>query len=429
MALLVEPPAAPPTTHPDTVPPSPSPSPSPDAGVIEEARRRQRRRRLAGAAVGAVVVAVAVAGYVSIAGGGDSGGRLGRFAYRRPEKLALVNGQPLSGGRPAFIGISPSLKAGNVGVCEFVVNAGGCYGSPPTPGDPVYDDGGFSPKREVGREGEIDAVFTGPAVAAVRVAHLGTFKTHRVAGLPGDVREVVFYRPPGAPGTVLPVGMNPANLESFEEARRAPALTETPLDASGRPIPAREQPTFMLPSAYWQQPQTQPAAGRCAVVSTLPGVRGEWGEAATEIAPDRHITTTAWLSCMDAWLGRGGVSYEVALLLDAAAPGRPPAPLWGAVPVPGHPGIFQIEAVERDWHFAIHGRERTFASVYVPRAVIRRVGPAWLIVRNGGTLAQRVAFLDALRATIHLPRHPPRSATRAASNDGVAARPTGGGRR
>jgi hypothetical protein len=408
VALLVEPPAAPPTTHPDTVPRpdaglSPDAVPSPDAGVIEEARRRQRRRRLAGAAGGAAVVAVA--GSVLLAGGGGSGGPLGRFAYRRPAKLALVHGQPLSGGQPAFIGISPSLKAGNVGVCEFVVNAGGCYGSPPTPGDPVYDDGGFSPKKAVGPEGEIDAVFTGPAVAAVRVAHLGTFKTHRVAGLPGDVREVVFYRRPGSPGTVLPVGMNPANLQSFEEARRAPALTETPLEASGQPIPARAQPVFMLPSAYWQQPQTPPGAGRCAVVSTLPGVRGEWGETATEIAPDRHITTTAWLSCMDAWLGRGGVSYEVALLLDATAPGRPPALLWGAVPVPGHAGIVQIKAVEHRWRFPVRGRLRTFTSVYVPPTVARRVGPAWLVVRYGHTLAQRIAFLDALRVSVRLPRH------------------------
>ena len=420
MSLLVEPPAAPPPTP-------PSSAPDPDAGVIEEARRRQRRRRIVGAAIVAVVAAIA--GIALLAGGGGSGAVQGLPAYLRPDKLALVHGQPFSGGQPAYVGISPSLKAGNVGVSEIVVNRGGGYGSPPTPGDPAYAGDGWSPKKKVGPEGEIDAVFTGPAVAAVRVAHLGTFRTHRVAGFPADVREVVFYRPPGSPGTVLPVGTSPAVLDSSEEARHAPVLTETPLDASGRPIPAREQPTFMLPSAYWQAPQTQPAAGRCAVASTLPGVRGEWGEAATEIAPDRHITTAAWLSCMDAWLTRGGVSYEVALLLNAAAPGRAPAPLWGAVPVPGHPGIFQIKAVERDWHFAIHGRERTFTSVYVPREVIRRVGPAWLIVRNGGTLAQRVAFLDALRATIHLPRHPPHSAIQAVSNDSVAPIPTGGARR
>lgn len=393
MALLVEPPAAPPPTPPISVP-------APDAGVIEEARRRQRRRRLIGGAFGVLAIAT---GAVLLAGKGGSGAGVGRFAYRQPLKLALVHGQPYSGGRPAYVGISPSLKAGNVGVCEHVISDGSCYGSPPTPGDPAYAGGGWSPKKKVGPEGEIDAAFTGPAVAAVRVAHLGTFKTHRVAGMPADVREVVFYRPPGSPGTVLPIGASPSVLRGSEEARHAPVLTETPLDAAGRPIPARESPSFMLPSAYWQAPQTQPAGGRCTVASTLPGVRGEWGESATEIAPDRDVTTAAWLSCMDAWLNHGATSYEVALLLNASAPGRAPAPLWGAVPVPGHPGVFQIEAVERQWRFQIHGRRRTFTAVYVPRAVMRRVGPAWLIVRYGGSLAQRIDFLDSLRPSIRLP--------------------------
>jgi hypothetical protein len=397
VTLLVDPPAASPSTP-------PSFTPNPDAGVIEEARRRQRRRRLTGGAIGAVV-AFGAGVTLFVGGGGSSGAGDGRLAFRLAAKLTLVHGQPYSGGRPAYIGISPSLKAGNVGVEETVVDRGSGYGSPPTPGDPAYAGDGWSPEKKVGPDGEIDAAFTGPAVAAVRVAHLGTFRTHRVAGLPLDVREAVFYRSPGAPGTVLPIGTSPAVLRSSEEAKHAPVLTETPLDAAGRPIPAREPPVFMLPAAYWQAPQTPSADGRCAVASTLPGVRGEWGETATEIAPDRHITTTAWLSCMDAWLARDGVSYEVALLLDAAAPGRPPAPLWGAVPVPGHPGVVQIRAVERQWRFPVHGRLRTFTSVYVPPAVARRVGPAWLIVRYGHTLAQRIAFLDALHVTIRLPPH------------------------
>ncbi|HUN77957.1 MAG TPA: hypothetical protein VMU32_03470 [Solirubrobacteraceae bacterium] len=395
MTLLVDPPAAPPPTP-------PSSTPSPDAGVIEEARRRQRRRRLLCGAIGAVL-AVGAGVALLAGGGGGSGAGDGRLAFRLAAKLTLVHGQPYSGGAPAYVGISPSLKAGNVGVEETVVDRGGGYGSPPTAGDPAYAGYGWSPEKKVGPDGEIDAAFTGPAVAAVRVAHLGTFETHRVPGYPADVREAVFYRPPGSPGTVLPIGTSRAVLRGSEEARHAPVLTETPLDAAGRPIPAREPPTFMLPSAYWRAPQTQPAAGRCSVTSTLPGVRGEWGESVTEIASDRAITTAAWLSCMDAWLSHGGVSYEVALLLDAAAPGRAPAPLWGAVPVSGHPGVFQIKAVERRWRFPIRGHERTFTSVYVPRAVIRRVGPAWLVVRYGGSLAQRIDFLDSLRASIRLP--------------------------
>lgn len=52
--------------------------------------------------------------------------------------------------------------------------------------------------------GEVDATFTGPGVAAMRVAHLGTFKAEPAIGLPPGAKQIVFYRPPGSRGTVLP---------------------------------------------------------------------------------------------------------------------------------------------------------------------------------------------------------------------------------
>jgi hypothetical protein len=46
----------------------------------------------------------------------------------------------------------------------------------------------------------------------------------------------------------------------------------------------------------------------------------------------------------------------------------------------------------------------TYWDVLVPPTVARRVGPAWLLVRYGDSLAQRIAFLDALHVTrIELP--------------------------
>ncbi|MGO9321538.1 MAG: hypothetical protein ACLQBY_12145 [Solirubrobacteraceae bacterium] len=420
----------------------PRPADGPDAGVIEEARRRQRRRRTAGIAFG--VVAAIVAGALWIGGGGGDSNASGEHVpTERPLKLAVVHGRAFIGGQPALMGVSPSLQAGNVGVCISIAGEGGsCNGPPPTAADPVYGgEGGVAVEEKVGPAGEIDALFTGPGVAAVRVAHLGTFKAHRTAGLPPQAKEVVFYRPPGARGSVLPPGTSPDLLRGSEHARRGPALTETLLDASGRAIPVvGDRSTFTLPNSYWQGAEAPPARGRCAMSSSLPGVKTQWGQVTQRIAADPSITVPAWLTCLHVWYSAGDATYETAILLNASSPGSAPAPLWGAIPVPGHPGIVEIPPVQREIHFRIPkpssaqvarelardtkiaGRARaealmrqveraasrkgeTFWDVFVPPTVARRVGPAWLLVRYGDSLAQRIAFLDALHVTrIELPR-------------------------
>ena len=107
--------------------------------------------------------------------------------------------------------------------------------------------------------------------------------------------------------------------------------------------------------------------------------------------------------------------------------------LWGAVPVVGHPGIVQIPPVQREVHFLfphlspaqvarqlsrdtkalgrtqalidmrrqaqLAGKEQTHWDVFVPSTVARRVGAAWLLVRNGPNLARRIAFLESLHVT------------------------------
>ena len=49
-------------------------------------------------------------------------------------------------------------------------------------------------------------------------------------------------------------------------------------------------------------------------------------------------------------------------------------------------------------------------QVLVPPAVARRVGPAWVLVRYGNSLAQRIAFLEGLHLTrLRLPAKPDRA--------------------
>ena len=415
-------------------PPQATPSPTVEIedGVIEEARRRQRRRRSTGIALGGAAVVIAIS--VLLLGGGGNGnpGTPREASLGRPLKLTLVHGRAFSGSTPMLMGVTPSLQAGNVGVCVRV-SGEDCNGPLPTAADPVYGgEGGFSPEEKVGPTGEIDAIFTGPEVAAMRVAHVGTFKAESTPGLPPGAKQIVFYRPPGSRGTVLAPGLSPQILQGFERARFGPALSETLLDASGHPIPVGKSPTFQLPNSYWQSPQAPPAQGRCAMSSSLAGARTEWGMVATKIAADPSITTPGWLSCLHAWFSLGGASYETAILLNAQSPGSPPAMLWGAIPLPGHPGIFEIPPVQREIHFRIPkrspaqvareiatdtkkvGRARaeedvrppeqlsgkaTFWQVFVPPTVARRVGPAWVLVRYGNSLAGRIRFLQALHVT------------------------------
>lgn len=398
-----------------------------DNGVIEEARDRQRRRRLTIAVLGGVAALIAVS-VLLVGGGGTTGSKMaGGPEPDHPPKLALVHGQAFSGGQPALMGVTWSLQAGNVGVCVQVVGTGDCNGPPPTAAYPVFGGGGgFSPEEAVGPQGEIDVIFTGPGVAAMRVAHLGTFPAESTPGLPPGAKQIVFYRQPGSRGTVLPPGMSSRALLGFEKAQRGPALTETLLNSRGHPIRLGNAPTFTLPNSYWQGAQTVPRAGRCAMSSSLPGVRTEWGQVATEIAGDRSIITPAWLTCLHVWFSAGGASYETAILLNGKSPGAAPAPLWGAIPAPGHPGIVEIPPIEREIHLpplgaaeaqrilAVDTKERGRAQAeqilresenrvvwdqLVPPGVARRVGPAWVLVNDGSSLTNRIAFLDSLHIT------------------------------
>ena len=390
---------------------SPTPTVEIDDGVIEEARRRQRRRRLGLCAVFTGVVAV-LAGLLLGGGGGGSVGHPGeRLLRQRPLHLTFVDGRPYVNEQPFALSVFPCLQAGDVGLSVMKEGGGGCssYGGP---GIPLFGEEGSSPKVRVGREGEIDFTLTGPNVAAVRVQSIGTFRPIPLPGLPAGDRAVVFYRAPGSLGTVLPSGGTTALLQGEEHNPHPVGITLTPLDRFGRPIPTipinSDKRRFQLADSYWQPPQPAPANASCTLATRLTGVSVEWGMVATEIAPDTAVRGTAFFTCMQVWYRRNGMSFQSALLLNAQAPGRPPSPLWGARPLPGHPGIVQVNAVYGRRPTAQelaalrreHPRVVAFAERPIePATLARREGDAWLLLRYGHSLSEQIAFLQALHIT------------------------------
>ena len=419
----------------------PLPVAAPDAGVIEDARERQRLHRwMAAAAAAAAAAAIAVVLVLVLGGGGTSNANGGLLTPGAPLKLTFRHGLAYENGQPIAVGVTPDFGAGTVGLDVTAGGSGVSGGNYPTPSQPVFgpDAEGFSVgDGRAGPDGEIDITLVGSTVASMRVKGLGTFKPVSVLGLLPGEKAFVFYRPPGALGTVLGPGINPNVLQSSEKAKHEPAITETLYDAAGKPIPITVTPSFHLPSSYWQTPATPAATGRCALHSTLTGVATQWGEVATAIAPDHAVSGPAFLSCLHTWYRWHGTGFEVGVLLNAESPGSPPAPLWNATPLASHPGLFQIKPVQvriqtqlnrfnqlslaaltrrigraaaerqiANQDRIIRQHERTHPwRVLAPAAVARRVGPAWLVVRYGNSLAQRIQFLNGLH-TIRLDLNP-----------------------
>jgi hypothetical protein len=398
---------------------APPPAGEIDAGVIEEARRRQRRRRLGLSAVLAAVVAALAGLALGSGGGGHGGGAVSRPAERlfrqRPLHLTFVDGRPYANGQPFALSVSPSLQAGNVGLCVMKEGGGSCNGPYAGAGIPLFGEEGWSPEARVGRDGEIDFTLTGPNVAAVRVRGIGTLRPVPLPGLPVGDKAVVFYRPPGSIGTVLPPGATTQLLHGEEHNPDPVGITLTPLDGAGQAIPTipieSRGRMFLLPNSYWQSPASAPADASCALASTLANVSVEWGQVATDIAPDPAVAGTAFFTCMQVWYHHDGTAFQAALLLNARQPGRAPGALWNARALPGHPGIVQVSA--------FYGRRPTAAQLaalrredptavaraelaerpIAPATLARREGDALLLVRYGRDLAERIAFLQSLHVT------------------------------
>ena len=402
-----------------------------DAGVIEEARERQRRRWKR-AVSGGVVFAGAVAGllFALVGGGSNATGGSSPFALSRPPVLTFHDSVPYVNGQPFAISVAPTLTAGSVALDASALNHGHGGSGYPTSTNPVigsFDDSRYLRGRLVA--GGIYATLVGPTVASMRVTGRGTFKPHPAVGLPLGEKVFIFSRPLGSAGNVIAPwsGKGPKT-----------ALVETFYTASGHRVTTAPARGFKVPSAYWQAPAAPSTSGNCGLRTTLSGVKAQGGEVATAIAPDRTASGPAFLSCLSTWYSWHHASFDVGLLLNAESPGSPPAPLWDSRALPGHPGVVEINATQE--HIKLPRLSmtvsaaflalvtqrlgKTGASRYVkryeqraqrlnrefpqgrvrvivlsPAAVARRVDNAWLIVRDGDNLAQRIAFLDALRIT------------------------------
>ncbi len=380
----------------------PPPLAAPQAGVIEDARRRQRRRW---EVVVATLVAVGLVAGAAV--GGIGAGRGGRRALApRPElRLTIQHGSAFVNGEPLAVGIAPDLTAGQVSLLVRQEYTGGTSSAPyPTRNAPLYGPGASNIAVAHGKskEGVLYLTLVGPDVASVRITHLGTFRPVKVRGaLPGD-KAIVFYRPAGSRGTVIPPGIGGNNLEGAQR----PALFETAYDAAGKEIPvtpySTNQARFQLATRYWHAP-APPTVGRCAITSSLASATAQWGEVAQTIAPDHTVSGPAFLSCLNTWYRWHGSSLDVGILLNAQAPGTRPATLWNATPLKGTRDTFTIKAVTDQIRVGPENATVTPVNL-APGGVARRDGDAWIIVRGGHNTNQELAFLNTLRITKLDPR-------------------------
>jgi len=275
----------------------PLPVAAPDAGVIEDARERQRAHRwMAAAAAAAAAAAIAVVLVLVLGGGGASNANGGLLTPGAPLKLTFRHGLAYENGQPIAVGVTPAFGAGTVGLDVTAGGSGVSGGNYPTPSQPVFgpDAEGFSVgDGRAGPDGEIDITLVGSTVASMRVKGLGTFKPVSVLGLLPGEKAFVFYRPPGALGTVLGPGINPNVLQSSEKAKHEPAITETLYNAAGKPIrsPSHQASISRAATGKHRRRLPRPDAARCtrhSLVSQRNGARSPRQSHQTTPSADRR---------------------------------------------------------------------------------------------------------------------------------------------
>ncbi|HEV3322760.1 MAG TPA: hypothetical protein VG147_11315 [Solirubrobacteraceae bacterium] len=324
------------------------------------------------------------------------------------------------------IGFAPDISGGHVGWCDQVDfttrerslgrghferlyggGASGC-GRGPTVAEPFIDADVVSGSG--GREGrhfsyQVAYYLTAPEVAAVRASPMLTILTRPEPRLPNGYRVAVGFPQVEHGGSPQAIG----------------AFNPVALDANGHELATRRlpggTPWVPDPTVSWQRtPQVglhtlfaiprsagrargqrvlvrrSPPAGPCAIDSSrLHGAQQQLGNVVLRVRPVPQVIGRAYLSCIDTEIADRGWAVDVALLLDAHHPGTLPAPLPGATPVAGHPGV-------------VNEQSGIFGDI-----TGRRVGDAWLVVESSGRLAlrtsalpQRLAVLDALRTCVRL---------------------------
>jgi hypothetical protein len=410
-----------------------------------------------------VVLGILVFGGAGHSGGGSGSGSAESVGLTIRHGYAYVDGYPIE------VGVTPSLLAGTVGLTLTIagVTPGGISGDGdaayPTAAEPLFGPGYVNGNFASGGNENVYLSLVGSAVAEMRVSHLGTFKPVKLLGLLAGQRAIVFSRPRGAPGRVFTPGTSPQLIARYRRANQSPALIESLYNSSGKVIriesnavPADGISPFHDPTSTLVDRTAASSNARCAARSTLAGASTLSGEIATSIAADRQLSGPAFLSCLDNLFIWHGDSFEVAILLNAEAPGHAPAALWNAAPIPGHPGLVEVRAERYASHYQVTraelpnnlaglggqalrgveqyarrhdqdiGQQRIQEMTLTPPMVATRVGNAWLIVQpevdaplqsTGGSglyepspslgsrgvsnnnLAKAIQFLSGLRVT------------------------------
>jgi hypothetical protein len=423
--------------------PVPDPSTDPRSSLVSPARRRQletilatdpdSRERIAwnaGARPGwrHGARALALLAFVALLTGGAATAAvlLGGMHSSAPLAGALPEPRQSLGRTSYRIALTPDIAGGHVGWCDQVEfstrerslghghferqyggGASGC-GSGPTVAEPFIDAdvvGGSG-----GREGrhfsyQVAYYLTAPQVAAVRASPTLTILTRPEPRLPDGYRVAVGFPQVQHGGSAQAIG----------------AFDPVALAANGRELATRRlpggTPWVPDPTVSWQRSprvglhtlfaiprfagrtrgqrvlvRHSAPTGPCAIDSSrLPGAQQQLGNVVLQVRPVPHVIGRAYLSCIDTVITLRGWAVDVALLLDARHPGTSPAPLPGATPVAGHPGV-------------VNEQSGIFGDI-----TARRVGDAWLVVESSSRLAlrtsalpQRLAVLEALHTCVRL---------------------------
>jgi hypothetical protein len=285
----------------------------------------------------------------------------------------------------------PSGEAGVGGWCLTTLggSAGGQTGC--TANGPSASEGPIVAEKSrprvyvVGRSAPANVVIvlTTSQVAAVSFEGYRRIATHVDTLLPDHMRGAVLE----LRGRVGALPLRPFHITL---PLGVPHLKIIAWSKDGRPIartfakaPAL---TFGMPSRSWSRGQRVPR-GICSIsASGLGEASFQEGTVVTTVRPHRDVRGREFVNCAHVdYLLAGKRLVGADVLLDAADPGATPTRLPGIRPLSGHSGIFVGAGAE--------GKE-----------LARRIPDAWLLVTQGEDLAQRLALLEHLRATVHLVR-------------------------
>jgi hypothetical protein len=308
--------------------------------------------------------------------------------------LAITGGEPDASVRFREVAIHERvvlLPSGEVGVggwCLTTLGEGGQTGctasGPPAFRGPIVAEEAQPHILVVGRgaPARVVIVLTTSQVAEVSFEGYERISTHADALLPDHMR-----------GAVLELRGRTDEARTGESALRVSRMLDNikiiAWNGDGSPIAPTSVSapalTFSVPSRNWSRGQRAPR-GVCSI--SLDGLDEassfQGGAVMTAVRPRRDVRGREFVNCARVEYRLAGKWFAGAdVLLDAAHPGATPARLPGIRPLPGHSGVFLVAGAG--------GKE-----------LARRIPDAWLLVTQGGDLAQRLALLEHLRATVHL---------------------------